>query len=1139
MKLQKLTIENLASIEEAVIDFENGPLGDESLFLICGETGAGKTTILDAICLALYNETPRLDRTAGEKYRDLTQGFTGKEGMALINDNRQLMRRNTVEAWIELDFIGSNEVPYTAKWYVARARKKPGGALQEVKWTLENRETHMLLTKKTEMPDEIQAAIGLNFDQFCRTTLLAQGDFTKFLQSKESEKSDILEKLTGTDIYSETGAGIYAITKEKRKDYEEQIRKLEGIPLLSEEEMAEANRSIDTHNAEIKRLHLLKTSAMKKCEWMQRLRELTLTLENRQKVWEEKKSLLSSDAFREQELLINNWHITSDVRNHYSLLKKYRTDLQREEEKTNQLKTDFVRLYEGYTQLTADTGRKQQALSQIENFLQQHAALLPMFEQSQSIITDLQTVYSSQVRTANYAKEVEALTKQQPLQEQLCADKEKACLQKKTENQNKQEEIEQQRTLLRSMRQESLREERETLETEKDKLSQAKNALSLLAERQVALHAAKEHEQSLRDRIAACQNQYSGLQADFDHKKEAFDTLRRLYEKQKEAVEDWAKEARAHLIPGDHCPVCGQEIKALCRDEDFQSLLAPLQASLNSGEEAYKRAEQSLTGNRTEFDTYQRLLTNSLSATKNAQEAYQVSLHEAHEKCSRCNIPAVDDATEDVLNRLIEKNRLHLDDIVRKLDTVQSVINVIAELQLQKDRLQQAADKAIQELNEAGRTLMGLKNDIANKQALMQSEQDTTRSMWQRIAPLILWEAWQTEWEVCPTAFIERLKQASAQYQQAQRRQAELKTDIAFSLKEQSGISAMIETICASFPEWRQAITGESREFPQLEEAWSALNIKAIERKQNIRSIRHAIAESQEKLAAFHTLYPDFGEARIGMLAAYSNERIEELRLGLQKLKEDVAARQTACQVASEQMEAHRKQQPAMSEEDTVERLETQIAAWEEDITGSNRIIGQLQATLKQHEQNIRLIQDEKKHADALRKVYLKWDRLCKYFGDEKGKNFRNIAQSYVLKELLNGANFYLKRLTDRYELECQAGSLTILLRDFYQGGAARPSSTLSGGESFLVSLSLALGLSALSRQSLSVDTLFIDEGFGTLSGDYLNTVMDTLEKLHRMGGKKVGIISHVESLKERIKTQIQVKRVDNSRSEVRTVRVI
>ena len=228
-----------------------------------------------------------------------------------------------------------------------------------------------------------------------------------------------------------------------------------------------------------------------------------------------------------------------------------------------------------------------------------------------------------------------------------------------------------------------------------------------------------------------------------------------------------------------------------------------------------------------------------------------------------------------------------------------------------------------------------------------------------------------------------------------------------------------------------------------------------------------------------------------------------------------------------------------MEEEENLESLDSLITALDEKITAGNQTLLRLKIQLEENAKNIARIKDEKKRADELREVYLKWDRLCHHFGDEKGTNFRNIAQSFVLKELLNGANFYLQRLTERYELECQAGSLTILLRDLYQGGAARPACTLSGGESFLVSLSLALGLSSLSRHSLSVDTLFIDEGFGTLSSDYLNTVMDTLEKLHQMGGKKVGIISHVEGLRERIKTQIQVKRIDNSRSEITTVRTL
>lgn len=138
--------------------------------------------------------------------------------------------------------------------------------------------------------------------------------------------------------------------------------------------------------------------------------------------------------------------------------------------------------------------------------------------------------------------------------------------------------------------------------------------------------------------------------------------------------------------------------------------------------------------------------------------------------------------------------------------------------------------------------------------------------------------------------------------------------------------------------------------------------------------------------------------------------------------------------------------------------------------------------------------------------------------------------------ELIRGANAYLRRLAPRYELDSQPGSLTITVRDLHQGGAERAATTLSGGETFLVSLSLALGLSSLAKGSMSVDTLFIDEGFGTLSADYLNTVIETLENLHQMGGKKVGIISHVDALRERIPIQIQVIRKGSSSSLVSVV---
>lgn len=917
-------------------------------------------------------------------------------------------------------------------------------------------------------------------------------------------------------------------------DYEEQNRKLEGIRLLTEEEIAEIHQQITARSSEINRFNLQKNIALRKQDWLKNTAELMLLAEKQRKAWEEKNTWLLSDDFRQKERLITDWHLTSDARSLSSSLRKSRAELQQAEEDRQKLEAEFIFLCKGYAWLEKNRKEQQQELLRVEEYLQRQAPLLPMFEQSQSIIADLQAILSSQSRISKYEREVAALSSRQPLLEQECTAKEQALQQQCKANADQQAEIDRQKALLESMHHRALQEKRNSLEADREKLSKAKTALVLLKEKHSALESAKEQEQSFKDRITTCREQQDKLQADFNNKQTAFNELARICEKQKEAVKDWAREARARLSVGDTCPVCGQEVKSLCRDEDFQSILTPLQESLNAKEKEYKAAEQALNANRTELSTYEKLMANSLSATRKAQEGYEYAQKDAEDKCNRCGIRNISASTEESLHLLIQNNLQDLEQINRKLNEVQGIINAISALQHRKDELQQATENARNALSAADKSLTGLKSNIAGKQALISNEKDTVQSILERVSPSILWTGWQQEWNTSPASLIERLKQAATLCKEAQNRQATLKNAITLGTQELENLSAAKESICTAFPEWNLIPTGEVQETGNPGAAWNSLNVRATGLKQNILSARRTIAELQDRLSRFYAGHPGFDEAYISSLSVYTNEQIEHLRSGLQQLKEEVVARQTAHRLTSEQIETHLRLKPEMDEEDTAESLEAQVTAWEQKVTEGNRSIGQLQASLQQHEQNTALIKDEKDRANRLREIYLKWDRLCKHFGDEKGKNFRNIAQSFVLKELLNGANFYLQRLTDRYELECQAGSLTILLRDFYQGGTARPACTLSGGESFVISLSLALGLSSLSRQSLSVNTLFIDEGFGTLSSDYLNTVMDTLEKLHRMGGKKVGIISHVEGLKERIKTQIQVKRVDNSRSEIK-----
>ena len=167
---------------------------------------------------------------------------------------------------------------------------------------------------------------------------------------------------------------------------------------------------------------------------------------------------------------------------------------------------------------------------------------------------------------------------------------------------------------------------------------------------------------------------------------------------------------------------------------------------------------------------------------------------------------------------------------------------------------------------------------------------------------------------------------------------------------------------------------------------------------------------------------------------------------------------------------------------------------------------------------------------ERYKQVYEQWSRLNELLGSADGKVFRKIAQSYVLGNLIHSANHYLQMLTNRYLLRVEPGTFIISFEDAYQGYTRRMASTLSGGESFLVSLSLALALSDIAAD-LKVDTLFIDEGFGTLSGEHLQQAIQTLRKLHQHNHRQVGIISHVEELRERIPVQIQVIQEGHSSS--------
>lgn len=234
MKIVAIRLKNLTSIEGSIeIDFTQEPLCSAGIFAISGPTGAGKSTLLDALCLALYDKAPRF-ATSVESINLADVG----DNQISQSDVRNLLRRGTSDGYAEVDFIGIDGRRYRSRWSVRRTRNKVGGSLQPQVLTVRELDTDKEFqgTKK-ELLAQLVEFVGLTYEQFTRTVLLAQNDFATFLKSKGTAKAELLEKLTGTGVYSRISQEIFARNKAAQEEVVLIQSKKNMIEILPEEEL--------------------------------------------------------------------------------------------------------------------------------------------------------------------------------------------------------------------------------------------------------------------------------------------------------------------------------------------------------------------------------------------------------------------------------------------------------------------------------------------------------------------------------------------------------------------------------------------------------------------------------------------------------------------------------------------------------------------------------------------------------------------------------------------------------------------------------------------------------------------------------------------------------------------------------------
>lgn len=981
MKILSIRLKNLASIEGYFdIDFTAEPLASAGIFAISGPTGAGKSTILDALCLALYDKTPRFAASGETLYlQDIGDSQVNQ------SDVKNILRRGTGEGFAEVVFLGADGHHYQSRWSVRRARGKATGSLQaQTMQLIDLTKDKELQGTKTELLSQLVALVGLTYEQFTRTVLLAQNDFATFLKSRESAKAELLEKLTGTEIYSQISRSVFTHSKRAMEEFNQLKGGMSLIELLPEEELVQLQKDKLLFSEE-------RASAVKQLAKLNDQLKVVTSLKAQQELLGKKRAEETAQA----ELLKNSQVAYTEKVEKLAVFKQQCEALQPELRKARELDVQIQTVQVSYMQAE-----------------QSYQASFKKKEESVKLLGEKEKALSAGLQKLNVtpAKEYGTLPPEKRLKQAelvLAGYEEKLTGWQKTN----EERIVQ----LGSYGIRSLGEEQIKLSLEQKRLQTARQ----LTENWI--NHCKELErltQQLTERDVAKRQAEKDIQAfkeQLNVKSEQVQSLQRLYDNARVAMGKDVTSLRHSLIAGEPCPVCGAKEHPYVEGE-------------TAADSIYRTIEKEY---RTVAEDYQQLNNRCIAAEQN--------------------------------HRLIQEQHALL--LVQQVAVQKEVEQKVPGKE--EERLPEYFDHQLevlqQQLNELGGKLKAYQQ---------------------------LYDEWQMH-----DGEIRKLRaQADA-----------LRDAISFCRLLLQQVAADKEMVATATVQ-----AGEEQ----------ARFIKVRDALEQLRATRAALLKGKTA---------DEAEAAIQRHEVTLNQMLEASRQALEQQTTHLSGLQGEIkQLVTVVDGLIREQQQIESPEKLSENIIAQQAANQE----IERKLSFVEARLLQQQQNLAKLKGLEEELKTKQSAAEQWEKLNKLIGSADGTKFKVIAQSYTLNLLLMHANKHLSYLSKRYKLQQVPDTLALQVVDCDMCDEIRTVYSLSGGESFLISLALALGLSSLSSNNLKVESLFIDEGFGSLDAESLRTAMEALEQLH-MQGRKIGVISHVQEMSERISVQIQVHKAVNGKSSI------
>ncbi|AMX18462.1 Nuclease SbcCD subunit C [Acinetobacter pittii] len=1197
MKILSIRIKNLASLsDEHFIDFESAPLAHAGLIAIVGKTGAGKSTILDAMCLALFNRVPRLKDSDG-KLKDVD----GSE--LLTNSPLTVLRRGTGHGFAELCFIAQDQKRYLARWEIKRARENPNGKLQSVQRHLKCLTDGVVLADKAKAVDEkVKQITQLSFEQFTRAVLLAQSEVTAFLKARDSERGELLEYLTNSSIFAKIGELAFRKTADIAKQRKQLEEFLGHIEILSDEEIAAFTEQYQQAEQNHQKLEQQKNVLDKQQQWFERKAKLELEVQAKQQQFQAQQNHHQQLVGEREQL--KRLEVFSEIRPQVFQQSQNLQTLQQLEPQIQQAQTKFNELVQIF-----ETGQKQyqlaeQELKQTLDFEQQHQQALNQVRQSIQERAFIADEYKKCKEKKNvFEQKLGPLQQQQNivqqritqleqnqvhLQQQLTQTQQYAVLDKGLSAHLHQlgqfiqnyEAIEQQLgnpTLARQKLSEAKSELEQltaslgTVEQIELKLEQQRKdkdqklaqitQLDLIQQKIKIYHELYAELQQFNEKHTQTSAQEEQLKTvcqlaeqDYQTAKTEREKLQHILQQQRLLHTENIEQLRANLKEGEACLVCGSThhpyriddsavSKALfdLQQQQEQQAVALEQTKFN----AWQTQQHALTQCRAELEQVQKYIAQLQTKQSSLQQELDqqfslnhldIELNQAPEQIL-LTLNELRQAAQTAINSFDSEN-LRLAQAIKQHNQLVQSIQRNETLLNTAQQWQQQVQHIVECLSEA------------EQHAWQQSSSQTAKQTWS----ILDLRAKQLEQQEQLSQRFEQqqqeLKMLTANFEQMAKQIDEIDQNLKeITLKGQQNNEKAVSLI--------QQMTGRTDIKPhewliehdvkrqQQQTAYHEAKQRFEQTRQHFEQQKQALdqlkhqhqhtAEYQQQIDGqiqnWLKAHADFQATDLTALMQINSAQEQDIRNRLNHAERLLSEASSALKTMQEQLSEHLQTQPDIEYEKLVSLIQDNIA----ELKAQLEVRDRLKLKLEVHQQNLAKQQQYAEQIQNIQQEEHRWSKISGLIGDAKGKEFRDYAQQYHLDILVEHANQQLAMLSQRYTLKRLDQSLSLAIIDHDMDGETRSVASLSGGESFLTALALSLAIANMASGSMKIESLFIDEGFGTLDASSLHMVMNALDQLQNQG-RQVILISHIQEMHERIPVQIQVKPLGAGASTIEVV---